>query len=109
MNNKILKIIETTEDKQLFEKIGELFNKFETGATTIQIENFILNNIEFPTNYSKFIQSQLEISNRFNRIIDLYYNLRETEIKIKKKDKEIIEAKDELDKELAELQKENLS
>ena len=106
--NKYLQIIENPKDKELCEKVIELFKKFDTAITPIQIENFILNDIEFPTSYGKFTQCQLELASRFGQLIEIYYQIKENEIKIRQKERKIIETQDDLEKELLELQKEKL-
>jgi len=106
--NKYLQIIENPKDKELCEKVIELFKRFDTAITPIQIENFILNDIEFPTSYGKFTQCQLELASRFGQLIEIYYQIKENEIKIRQKERKIIETQDDLEKELLELQKEKL-
>jgi len=106
--NKYLQIIENPKDKELCEKIIELSKKFDTAMTPIQIENFVLNDIEFPTSYGKFIQCQLELTGRFGQIVEIYYQIKENEIKIRQKERKIAETQDDLEKELLELQREKL-
>ena len=106
--NKYLQIIENPEDKVICEKIIGLFEKLDTAMTSIQIENFILNDVEFPTLYGKFQQSQLELASRLSQIIDIYYQIKENEIKIRQQERKIVKTQDDLEKELLELQKEKL-
>lgn len=106
--DKALSIIENQEDRKMFQKIAEFLDKTYTGMTKIQIENFVLNDVEFPTDYGKFVQAQRELSLRFSLVVDYYYQIREKELEIKMKEKEKMKEKDELKKELIQLQIEKL-
>jgi len=106
--NKALEIIQDKEDKKMFQSIIDLIEKTYSGMTPIQIENFVLNDIEFPTPYGKFEQAKFELVSRYQQLVDLYYEIKEREIKIKQQERKIEKAKDDLEKELLELQKEKL-
>jgi len=106
--NKALTIIENPEDKEMFQKVAEFLDKTNTGMTKIQIENFVLNDIEFPTEYGKFVQAQAELGLRFTQVVDYYYQIKEKEIQIKIKERDQKKETDELKKELLELQQEKL-
>jgi uncharacterized protein YeaC (DUF1315 family) len=106
--NKVLSIIENPEDRKMFQKIAEFLDKTYTGMTQIQIENFVLNDVEFPTDYGKFVQAQRELSLRFSLVVDYYYQIKEKEVKIKMKKREMKKEKDELKKELIKIQIEKL-
>jgi hypothetical protein len=108
MNKQIIEIIDNQQDKNMVNKIIEMVSQFDTAATSIQIENFILNDIEYPTPYGKYVQTQHELSHRLNLLIDNYYQIKETELEIKKKEREINKTDDDLDKEILMLQKEKL-
>ena len=94
------------QDQKMIETISEMIQKLDTATSAIQIENFILNDVEFPTDYGKNIQAQQELSYRLNLLIDNYYQIKETELEIAKKEREKTE--DDLDKQILELQKEKL-
>ncbi|MBT9175503.1 MAG: hypothetical protein DDT22_01182 [candidate division WS2 bacterium] len=103
---KQLQIIEKKEDKEMIEEISSFLEKADKGMSLIQIENFVLNDIEFPTEYGKFVQARFELVHRFQQLTDLYYQIKETEIKIKIKERDTNKEKDELKKELLLLQQE---
>jgi len=105
---KYLQIIENSQDKKMFQEVISFLKDFSEGMSPIQIENFVLNDIEFPTSYGKFQQSKFELYSRFNQLIDLYYDIQEKKIKIKQKERKILNSEDDLEKELLELQKEKL-
>lgn len=105
MNKKYLQII-PEKDKAMVEKIAGLLEKFDTAMTPIQIHNFVLNEIEFPTDYAKFVQSKLELASRFDGLIKFYYDYKEIEVEIKKLERKLEQEKDDLERELLELRKE---
>ena len=105
---KALEIIESQEDKKMFQEVIGFLEKHIFGMSPIQIQNFILNDIEFPTLYSKFEQSKFELSHRYHQLVDIYYEIKEKELKIQMKERDIKNEKDELKKKLLELQKEKL-
>ena len=104
--NKLTQIIDSQQDQKMVEQMSEMIQKLDTATSAIQIENFILNDIEFPTDYGKNIQAQQELSHRLNLLTDNYYQIKETELEIAKKEREKTE--DDLDKQILELQKEKL-
>ena len=104
--NKYLQIIEDPQDKKMCEKIIAFLERFDTALSPIQIENFVLNDIEFPTDYGKFEQAKLELSARFGLLIDAYYSIKEKEIEIKKLQRKRESEKDDLEKELLKLKEE---
>jgi len=106
--NKALSIIENSKDREMFKKIARLAKEHYTGMTKLQIENFVLNDIEFPTPYGKFVQASFELVARFHRIVDLYYQIKEKEVQIKIKERDIKKETDELKKELLKVQQEKL-
>lgn len=107
--NKELEIINEVADKIMLENIFAFSEKMNTGVSAIQVENFILNDIEFPTEYGKYKQTQAELVHRLNQVVDIYYESQEKKIKIRQKEKKIQENMDTLECELLELQKEKLA
>jgi len=103
-----LEIIDDKEDKNIIQQIEQMLEKMDTAMTPIQINNFVLNDVEYPTLYGKYKQAQFELYSRFNQLIDLYYRIKGTEIKMKKVERKIKEVEDDLEKEFLELKKEKL-
>lgn len=91
------------EDKKIFNIIPQFL---DDSISKIQAFNFVLNDIEFPTPYAKFQQAKRELINRWSKLMDASYETRETEIKIKMKEREIENEKDDIKRELLELEKE---
>lgn len=74
-------------EKTDIESMKEVLNidtgNVNLGMTEFQIDNFVLNKREFPTDLMKFQQSKLEIYTRIQTFVDLYYQYREAKAKIK--------------------------
>ncbi len=77
----VLGVIERPEDKELFVNIKKMLETFKMGHTSIQIHSFILNDVEYPTEWGKFSQAKMELLSRYERIVDAHYEIKETEIK----------------------------
>jgi hypothetical protein len=106
--NKLVKIIDNLQDQSMVNRIMEMAERLDISMTPIQIENFVLNDIEHPTPYGKYIQTQQELKHRLNLLIDFYYQIKETELEIEKKERDINKTEDDLDKKILELHKEKL-
>ncbi|KKN31288.1 hypothetical protein LCGC14_0825530 [marine sediment metagenome] len=83
MEHEAVGILENPKDKEIFKSIEGMLTKFYPGHTRIQIENFILNDVEYPTKYGKYQQTLHELFSRYNNLIDAYYRLKEAEISLK--------------------------
>lgn len=106
--SKALDIVESKEDKKMFQQVIGFLDKHVFSMSPLQVHNFVLNDIEYPTAFSKFEQAEFELASRYNQILDSYYQVREKQLRIEMKEKEIEKEKDELKKELLKLQKEKL-
>lgn len=106
--NKELEIIENQDDKEMMTAVSSFLEKAAKGMSPIQIENFVLNDVEYPTDYGKFVQARFELASRFNQVIDAYYEIKEKEIQIEMKEREISNEKDDLRIKLLQLQKEKM-
>lgn len=102
--NKELHIIKNPDDQKMFQEIISFLEKVEAGMTPLQITEFVLNDIEFPTPYGKFQQAKTELKHRYSQLVDFYYQLKEKEIQIKIKEKEKEGQKNELRKDLLDLE-----
>ncbi len=91
---KALELLRDKKDKQMFSEVLGFLEKSAFGMSPIQIQNFVLNDIEFPTAFGKFEQAKFELSHRYQQLLDLYYDVRENEIKIEMKERELKREKD---------------
>lgn len=82
-------------DELFLVSISDILNKVKIGMTDIQIQNFVLNNVEFPTDFSKFKQAKLELWARFENIVNMHFDYRKTqaEIELLKAEREALEKK----------------
>jgi ribosome-associated translation inhibitor RaiA len=71
-------------------------------------DSFILNDIEYPTPYGKFMQVKMELVSRYSRLVDAHFDIKETEIKAKMKERDLLNATDDLERQLLEVQLERL-
>lgn len=101
---KYLDIIEGDKERDIIKEIAKI--DFDSSMTEIQINNFVLNDIEFPTEYGKFLQAKLELSSRFGQLTELYYDIKEQEIEIKKLSHKIAEEDEFFDAQLLRIQRE---
>jgi len=103
-----LAILQNKEDNKMMEAISSFLTDIQKGNTEIQINNFVLNDIEFPTVYGKYQQAKVELLSRWSRIVDLDYSIQEDEIKIKIKEREIEKEDDDLKKQLLKIESEKM-
>jgi len=78
-----LDLIDKKENKELCEKILEMFSTVPQGMTAFQIQKFVLGDLEFPTVDSKWWQAKLEMWVRLQNIIGSHYEYRKKIAKIK--------------------------
>lgn len=88
----------------LTEELQENFIKAQMFRTRTEMEVSVLNDIKFPTPAAKYWQSVREQNVMFNELVMLSYEYRKNIIKIKKIQRKIKEEKDELDKELLQIE-----
>jgi len=98
----------TTEDKQMLLSVSKLISDIHKGHSDIQIKDFILNDIEYPTPYGKFMQVKMELVSRYSRLVDAHFDIKETEIKAKMKERDLLNSTDDLERQLLEVQLERL-
>lgn len=83
-NNELLTLFNEKSDVDNLKEILDIdTGKVPLGMTKFQIENFVLNKREFPTDLMKFQQAKMEIYTRIQSFADMYYQYREAKAKIK--------------------------
>jgi len=87
-------------------ELKETFIKVQMFRTRTEMEVSVLNEIKHPTHASKYWQSVREQNVMFQELVMLSYEYRKNLIKIKMLDKRIENEKDELEKELLQIEKE---
>jgi len=88
--NNALEIIESKDDKSILSDIGNFQKDFMQPISDIQVNKLVLNDIEFPTDYSKMKQIKAELIVRYNSILESYYNIKKKELEIELLDEEAI-------------------
>jgi hypothetical protein len=82
--DKILSIFSNKEDIDKVKQIIDVdLGKIPMGMSQFQIENFVLNKKEFTNELFQYQQAKLELFTRIQGFVDNYYQLRESEAKIK--------------------------
>ncbi len=97
-------VIEDPRSREKFEKLWEFVQKHSFGMTEFQIRNFVLNDVEFPTKYVKFRQAVFELRHRLQLLLGYYYDIKEVEIKLKLKRRDMDRESDDLKRELFNVQ-----
>lgn len=86
MTNEIESIKRCLFDKEQIDKTKDIFNMnlngINFGMTEFQIDNFVLNKKEFPTDFFRFKQAKFELYNRLQVVTDLYYQYKKIECQI---------------------------
>lgn len=107
MMQELDKYIISDKESQLWGKVLTFLDSYKS-LSPIQVNNFILNDVEFPTDYAKYKQAQFELIARWGRFVDAKLEIKELETKIRLKEREIDNEDDELKKELLQIEKEKL-
>lgn len=83
-NKEILALFSQVTDIESVKEILDIdIGKVPLGMTEFQINNFVLNRREFPTDLMQFQQTKLEIHTRILVFADLYYQYRDAKARIK--------------------------
>ncbi len=106
---KPLDIIKNKEDKEILTQVATFLTDFMQPLSDVQVGKLVLNDIEYPTDYSKVKQTKLELVARYNNIVDMYYDIKKKEIELQLKDEDISNEQNPLKKQLIELEKEKLA
>lgn len=79
------------EEFPMMEKALEFFEKTNFGMSEIQIKNFVLNRVDFPTTWSRYKQGKMELWIRFCSIMDDYFNFQTAKANIELENAKIAE------------------
>ena len=100
---KVLDDKEVEEFKKLLPEIKDSWTKRQMFRTETEMRFSVLNDARHPTTASKYWQSVREQSTHFDNLINLSFDARRNNIKIKQLKKELEEEPDELKKELLQV------
>ncbi len=104
--NKQFEIIESESDKRILSEISNFATELIQPISDIQVNKFVLNDIEAPTDYAKLKQVKAELIVRYNAVIDSYYNIRKKELDIELLNEEIMNEPHPIKKKLKALDNE---
>ena len=84
IENIKFELVKSEEDQNLLKVVQKDFIDLYEGHSTFQIQNFILNNKDFPLTDDKYYQAIRETFVRFQTIVDLHFTYRKqlNEIKL---------------------------
>ncbi len=103
---KPLDLIKKEEDRTILIEISNFLTDFSQPITSVQVNKLVLNDIEYPTEYSKVKQAKLELRSRYYSIVDSYYDIKKKELELELLDEEINNESHPIKKKLKELEKE---
>lgn len=81
MESKELVILEE-KDQEVVSKMSKIFDGMMTAHSEFQIRNFILNDIDFPTDSGKFHQSVRELYGRYQNLISTTYEYKKITVEL---------------------------
>lgn len=95
-NKELLRLFNEESDVENLKEILDIdTGNVPLGMTAFQINNFVLNRKEFPSDLMQFQHAKLEIHTRIQYFADLYYQYREAKAKIKLAEARIEQIKSE--------------
>ena len=103
-NSEILTSDDLAKITPLTQELKENFKKSQVFRTRTEMEVSVLNDLKFPTASSKYWQSAREQNVMFHELVMLSYEYRKNLVEIKKLQKEYDEEKDDLEKELLQIE-----
>jgi len=98
--DKILEPKDLQEFKKLVPELKDTWRKKQTFRTKTEMEFSVLNDSRHPTPASKYWQAVREQNTHFEQLMELSFEGRKAEIRIKQMDEKIRKEKDELEKEI---------
>lgn len=102
--SQILTKEDFTDLAKMSEELKETFIKVQMFRTRTEMEVSVLNDIKYPTHASKYWQSIREQNNMFQELVMLSYEYRKNIIGMKITERSIEGEKDELEKELLQIE-----
>ena len=102
--NNLLDPDQVKRFKELTGELRDTWTKKQMFRTKTEMEFSVLNDAKYPTNAAKYWQSVREQNTHMENLMHLSFDYRKNEIKIRQKQKELEEEKDELKKELLKVE-----
>ena len=102
--NEILDPEQVTKFKELTNELRDTWTKKQMFRTKTEMEFSVLNDAKYPTNAAKCWQCVREQNTHMENLMHLSFDARKNDVEIKQKQKELEEEKDELKKELIQIE-----
>ena len=102
--NQIIYPEQGTKFKQLSKELRDTWTKKQMFRTKTEMEFSVLNDAKYPTNAAKYWQCVREQNTHMENLMQLSFEARKNDVEIKQKQKELEEEKDELKKELIQVE-----
>ena len=102
--NQILDPEQVAKFKSLTNELRDTWTKKQMFRTKTEMEFSVLNDAKYPTNAAKYWQCVREQNTHMENLMHLSFDARKNDIEIKQKLKELEEEKDELKKELIQVE-----
>ena len=102
--HEILDPAQVSKFKELTNELRDTWTKKQMFRTKTEMEFSVLNDAKYPTNAAKYWQCVREQNTHMENLMQLSFEARKNDIEIKQKLKELEEEKDELKKELIQVE-----
>ena len=102
--NNILEPEQVKKFKEMTSELRDTWTKKQMFRTKTEMEFSVLNDAKYPTNAAKYWQCVREQNTHMENLMHLSFDYRKNEIEIKKLQKKLEEEKDELEKEMIEVE-----
>ena len=102
--NNILEPEQVKKFKEMTNELRDTWTKKQMFRTKTEMEFSVLNDAKYPTNAAKYWQCVREQNTHMENLMHLSFDYRKNEIEIKKLQKKLEEEKDELEKEMIEVE-----
>ena len=102
--SNLLDTNQVAEFKELTKELRDTWTKKQVFRTTTEMEVSVLNDAKYPTNAAKYWQCVREQNTHMENLMRLSFDARKNDVEIKQKQKELEEEKDELKKEMIQVE-----
>ena len=102
--NNLLDNNQVVEFKELTKELRDTWTKKQVFRTTTEMEVSVLNDAKYPTNAAKYWQCVREQNVFLENLMNLSFDYRKNEVEIKQSEKKRDEEKDELERELHQIE-----
>ena len=102
--NNLLDPDQVKRFKEMISELRDTWTKKQMFRTKTEMEFSVLNDAKYPTNAAKYWQCVREQNTHMENLMQLSFDARKNDVEIKQKQKELEEEKDELKKDLIQVE-----